>query len=167
MLQKRNQSHTHRSFQTFAMMKVFHGFHMKISWLRLRNKCKCFIRNTIFSCCKICNCCLNGVAGEHPALVWAKSAHTAKRTCRKNRQVHDDFPGTKKPSHFWEGVVCTGLEPTVSLRFARSVKFAIGVLLRCRSHDLLLTTLPPRFIRHRRRFDSAPNRCERCALPPW
>ncbi len=57
-----------------------------------------------------------------------------------------------------------GLEPTVSLRFARSVKFAIGVLLRCRSHDLLLTTLPPRFIRHRRRFGSAPNRCERCAL---
>ena len=64
-------------------------------------------------------------------------------------------------------VVATGLEPTLLLRFARSVKFAIGVLLRCRSHDLLLTTLPPRFIRHWRRFGSAPNRCERCALTWW
>ena len=35
-------------------------------------------------------------------------------------------------------VVTVGLEPTVSLRFACSVKFAIGVLLRCRSHDLLV-----------------------------
>ena len=30
-----------------------------------------------------------------------------------------------------------------------------------------LTSLPPRFIRHRRRFGSAPNRCERCALAMW
>ena len=35
-------------------------------------------------------------------------------------------------------MVTVGLEPTVSLRFACSVKFAIGVLLRCRSHDLLV-----------------------------
>ena len=60
-----------------------------------------------------------------------------------------------------------GLEPTVSLRFACSVKFAIGVLLRCRSHDLLLTTLPPRFIRHWRRSAPRPTRCERCALAMW
>ena len=56
-------------------------------------------------------------------------------------------------------VVTVGLEPTVSLRFACSVKFAIGVLLRCRLHDLLLTKLPPRFICHWQRFGSAPNRC--------
>ena len=47
----------------------------------------------------------------------------------------------------------------VSLRFACSVKFAIVALLRCRLHDLLLTTLPPRFICHWQRFGSAPNRC--------
>ena len=37
-----------------------------------------------------------------------------------------------------------------------SSQFAIGALLRFRSHCLLLTGLPPRFITHRVRFGSAP-----------
>ena len=64
---------------------------------------------------------------------------------------------TKKPIRDWMGfsVVTVGLEPTVSLRFACSVRFAIVVIPPWNGGITpLLTTLPPRFIRHWRR--SAP-----------
>ena len=87
-----------------------------------------------------------------------RAVHVAEVNPEESEPLDSDAEGIKKMQPLiFKGcalVVTVGLEPTVSLRFARSVKFAIGVLLRCRSHDLLLTTLPPRFIRHWRR--SAP-----------